>query len=342
MKFLEGMSLRTIRFLGIALVLLTVAIGALVSVQPLILAINERAAEAASIQAEKEKIQSDFNRYSALQEYVPQMDTTTEFLSTKFPPAVDSFGFIEQIYDAAEATGIAANQIRNITQDKEVPIVDPSGGQNLNSICSSLPENIFARMVPDPEQKIKDPEGKNQLYVLCFSQNVTRFDSDAFYNAAVVNPARKCAFNLDAKEGRAFILAVGGCEEGNVVPGIKPETITIEDDTTLYPAEPIIAEIVASLKEVGFTILLDPNIQIPQLNAFIENLYRMDISVSVTRISLGSSSGGGTIVINGFTYTHDKPITAEEFIAAQAAQAAQPSDNTVEETAQTEPPTGDE
>ena len=349
MKFLEGINIKTIRLMGIGGILVVAAIGAMLSIQPLIISINERNAEAAAIQAEKELIQSDFNRYSALQEFIPQMDATTEFLSKKFPAAVDSQGFIEQAYNAAEATGISANQIRGINSTDAIPIVETTGSTP-EAICATIEPGAFAKIVPDPQQDVKDPERKTYYYIVCFEEDIAGTANNTFYNATSNNPARTCSFKLDGKEGRVFTLTVGGCEEGkNVLPGINAETIRVPDSTEKFPKSSILAQVSGAVAKSNFTISIDSNIQIEQLTAFIENLYRMDMAVSLISVTVGSSSGGGgsATVIRGLFYSHVKPVTASEFIAAQAASSeeagTQPEGETVEEeTSETTEPANTE
>jgi hypothetical protein len=336
-KFLEGINLRTIRLMGIGGMLVVAAVGALLSIQPLIISINERNAEAAAIEAEKELIQSDFNRYSALQEFIPQMDATTEFLSRKFPAEVNSQGFIEQAYNAAEATGISANQIRGINTTDAIPIIDTSGSTP-EAICANMEPGSFAKMVPDPQQDVKDPQRRTYYYVVCFEEDIDGTANNTFYNATSNNPARTCNFKLDGNEGRVFILTIGGCEEGkNVLPGINAETIRMPDTTEKFPKSSILAEVLGSVAKSNFTISVDSNIQIEQLTAFIENLYRMDMAVSIISVTVGSNTGGSgsSTVIRGLFYSHVKPITASEFIAAQA-QASTEQTAPAEETQNSE------
>jgi len=324
MKFLDGLSLRGIKLLGIGIILVLISVGALLSVQPLVISINERSAEAAAIEERKAQIQSDLNRYSALQEFVPQMDSTTEYLSSKFPPLAATQDFIEEVYDAADATNIAANQIRGINSSTGTPIVATSG-QSGEAICSSIEPGEFAKIFPDPQQNIKTPDGSKKHYIVCFEDEVVEIGRGAFYNSASANAARQCEFNTDVKEGTLFYLEATKCTEGNLIPALKAETITIEDDEDSYPTEDIIGEVATSISQIPFTILLDSNIQMQQLTAFVENIYRLDRAVSITSVTVGGGGNSGATVIKGYIYTHTKPISSSEFIEQQAASTEESS-----------------
>lgn len=337
MKFLDGLGLKAIKTLGVVVVLILTSAGALLSVQPLIVSINERTAAAAAAEAEKQQIQSDLNRYAALSDFVPQMNATANTLAEKFPEETGTQDFIEQVYDAAEATNIAANQVRGINPSTPVPIAATSG-QSGDSICSELETGEFAKIVPDPQQNIKSPDGGAKHFVVCFEEYVEKVDREAFYNAAVNNPARQCDFKLDVKEGTLFYLEVTKCENPNLLPALKEESVTVEEDTTKYPEEAIIGEIASSLQQIGFTILLDPNISISQITTFIENIYRLDRAVSIISVSVGSSGNSGATVVRGFIYSHTKPLTADEFIAQQQSSGGSETDETTngEEPAEVE------
>jgi hypothetical protein len=307
MKFLEGIPIKTLKLTGIAFTVIIAIFGAIISVQPLLLSYNQRAAETDAVNAQKEQIQSNLTRYASLQEYTKELNDATDFLVTKFPPTAESQAFIEQVYLAAEATGITSNQIRGINPSTPTQIV-VSSGQSGEAVCASLKEGDVLKIYPDPQQSLKAGDSKNRYYVLCFEDYITR--TGGFYNAATVNAARQCSFKTDVNEGTIFYLEVSGCTEGAIVPAVSAESMTVRDSRIKIPAVDVIAEVNSSLAQIGFTISLDSSISVQQLTFFINNLYKIDRAVSIISIN---SQGGNAITIRGFIYSHTKPTTLEDF-----------------------------
>jgi hypothetical protein len=311
MKFLEGIPLKTLKTMSIAFTIILVILGGLVSVQPLVSSFNQRATETDAVEGQKALIESNLERYASLQDYVTELNAVTEYLVKKFPPSAESQSFIEQVYLAAEATGITSNQIIGINPSTPTQIV-VSSGQSGEAICAQLEEGDEVKIFPDPQQAAKAGDSKNRYYVVCTEDFITR--GGDFYNAATVNAARQCSFRTDVEEGNIFYLEVSGCTEGAIVPAVYAETMTVRDSRIKVPTVDVIAEVDSSLAQIGFTISLDTSINVQQLTSFINNLYKIDRAVSIISIN---SQGGNGIIIRGSIYSHTKPTTLEEFGAVQ-------------------------
>lgn len=305
--------------MGIAFTVIIAILGAIISIQPLLISYNQRAAETESVNQQKEQIQSNLTRYASLQEYTNELNEATDFLVSKFPPTAESQAFIEQVYLAAEATGITSNQILGINPSTPTQIV-VSSGQSGEAVCSGLKEGDVLKIFPDPQQSLKAGDTKNRYYVLCFEDYITK--ASGFYNAATVNAARQCKFKTDVDEGSILYLEVSDCTEGAIVPAVAAESITVRDSRIKIPAVDVIAEVNSSLAQIGFTVSLDTSISVQQLTSFINNLYKIDRAVSIISIN---SQGGNAITIRGSIYSHTKPTTLEDF--------GNTSEDTGEETA---------
>lgn len=321
MKFLEGIPIKTLKLTGIAFTVIIAIFGAIISIQPLLLSYNQRVAETESVDAQKEQIESNLARYASLQDYTQELNNTTDFLVNKFPPTAESQAFIEQVYLAAEATGITSNQIRGINPSPPTQIV-VSSGQSGEAVCAGLEEGDVLKIYPDPQQSLKAGDSKNRYYVLCFEDYITK--TGGFYNAATVNAARQCSFKTDVEEGNIIYLEVSGCTEGAIVPAVAADSITVQDNRIKIPAVDVIAEVNSSLAQIGFTISLDTSINFQQLTFFVNNLYKIDRAVSIISIN---SQGGNAITIRGFIYSHTKPTTLEDFGSTE--ETTPPPDNTV-------------
>lgn len=314
--------------MGIALTLIMATLGAVISIQPLVLSYNQRAAEAEAVRVQKENIEANLNRYAALQQYITELDRTTDFLVQKFPPIADPQNFIEQIYLAAEATGITANQITGINASTPTQVAATSGSSG-EAVCSVLQPGDVLRIVPDPQQALKAGDTRNRYYVLCFEDYVTRVANNAFYNAATSNAARQCRFRTDVREGNIIYLEVSACQDGTLIPAVAAETITIRDSRTRIPPVDVLGEVESALAQIGFTIRLDPRISIDQLAVFVNNLYKLDRAVTI--MSVQKSSGNNSTIIRGFIYSHSKPTTLSEFGQNNEEDSPPPDNETGEE-----------
>lgn len=310
MKFLEGIPFKTLKVMGIALTLIMATLGAIISIQPLVLSYNQRAAEAEAVRIQKENIEANLNRYAALQQYISELDSTTEFLVSKFPPIADPQNFIEQVYLAAEATGITANQIVGINASTPTQVAATSGSSG-EAVCSVLQPGDVLKIVPDPQQALKAGDSGNRYYVLCFEDYVTRIGNNSFYNAATSNAARQCRFRTDVREGSILYLEVSACQDGVLIPAVAAETITVRDSRTRIPPVDVLAEVESALAQIGFTIRLDSRISVDQLAVFVNNMYKLDRAVTV--MSVQKNEGNNATVIRGFIYSHSKPTTLSEF-----------------------------
>lgn len=334
MKFLEGISYKTLKTMGISLLLIVATLGIMVSVQPLLVAHNQRTAEAEAVRIQKETIEANLERYASLQEYVTELNETTDFLVAKFPPIADPQNFIEQVYLAAEATGITANQITGINASTPTQVA-VTGGTSGEAVCSVLEPGDVLRIVPDPQQALKAGNSRNKYYVLCFEDYVTRISNNSFYNAATTNAARQCNFSTDVREGTIIYLEVSRCEEGVVVPAVAAETVTIRDSRTRIPPVDTIGNVETALAQIGFTITLNPQINVNQLAVFVNNLYKMDRAVTIISIQKGSSNA---TTIKGFIYSHSSPTRLDGNTQTSTNEQSTPDNTTVQQESNTVEP----
>ena len=309
-KALLQLSDKSIKILGGLIAVALIIFGFFLSVSPIVNSVEENTAEINKLNAQKQQILNNIERYSSLEKFDKELDATASFLNDKFPEGSNVPDLISDISEAAVKSGMSSSTIANVTVGTPTQIVEPLGEAG-DAVCTALKPGDFGIIIPD----IKNSTDEKKIYIFCTEEPVKGVTGSAFYNAAKENAARTCTFSPDLKEGNKFYISVNKCGAGAVVPALKPASIQPIGGGEKVPNKPIIAIAQGEVAQMPLTITIDSGVDVATIGSFVNNLYDMRRAITINTIKTGVSQDrekATYTVITGFVYSHTKQITADE------------------------------
>lgn len=309
-KALLQLSDKSIKILGGLLALTLIFFGFMAAVSPILGSVDKNTAEINKLNAQKQQILQNIERYSSLEKFDKELDATSVFLNDKFPEGSNVPDLISDISSAAVDAGMDSSTIANVTVGTPTQIVEPLGEAG-DAVCTSLKPGDFGIIIPD----IKNSTDEKKIYIFCTEENIKGVSPTVFYNAAKDNAARTCNFKPDLKEGNKFFVSVEGCGPGAVVPALKPSSVQPIGGGERIPSKPIIALAQGQVAQMPLTITIDSGVDVTTIGSFVNNLYDMRRAITISTIKTGVSQDrekATYTVITGFVYSHTKQITADE------------------------------
>lgn len=309
-KVLLQLNEKTIKTLGVLLGLGLIILGLFVSVSPIQNNIQKTTSDIAKLNAQKAQIVNNIDRYSAIRDFDKELDLTSNYLSNSFPENSGVPELINDISDAAVASGMSPSSVANVTVGTPTQIVEPLG-ESGGAICANIVKpGDFAKIIPD----IKNSTPESTIYIMCTEEAIKGVGSGSFYNAATEDAARTCIFSPDLKEGKEFYIKVTKCGSGAVLPALRPASVQPIGGGERVPAKPILSDVVGEVAQMQLTITIDSGVDINTIASFVNNLYNMNRAVTVSSIKTGVSADREKTtytVISGYVYSHTKTITAD-------------------------------
>lgn len=309
-KVLLQLNEKTLKTLGFLVATLIVIVGLFISVSPIKNNIEKTTTEVNKLNAQKAQIIDNIKKYSAIRDFDKELDLTSLYLSKSFPETSGVPELITDISGAANAAGMPTSKVANVTVGTPTQIVEPLGEAG-SAICNNIVKpGDFAKIIPD----IKNSTAEATVYIMCTEEPIKGVGTNSFYNAATKDAARTCIFNPDLKEGKEFYVKVTKCGSGAVLPALKPGSVQPISGGERVPAKPILAEITGQVAQMQLTITVDSGVDINTIANFVNNLYNMNRTVSISSIKTGVSADREKTtytVISGYVYSHTKTITAD-------------------------------
>jgi Tfp pilus assembly protein PilO len=308
-SFLLQLNNKTLRNVGVMFLGAITIMGLLLSVTPILKAARERNDVTTQLQTELGQTTARINEYSAMKGKRNQLDATSQYLMGQFPETSAVPGLLTDVNSAAMQAGMSPSLINNVSVGAPTQIVVPVGLDG-NAVCSSMAPGEFAKIVPD----LKNSNATSQAYIMCTESPISNLTDRSFYNAATPIAARQCAFNVDAGAGTLFYIKVTCTGTGAILPALATSSVNVDGQNGRFPARPVLAQVTGQAAQIPITISLASSVKIQTLAAFINKLYGMGRTITISSIKVGMSmdaNGVSYTVISGFVYSHTAIISGE-------------------------------